>query len=88
MARLDRASSEAFADGHSASGDVLFQLGVMCATGRTGAVDLVSAHKWFNLAAHRGSREAAAYRREVAAEMSADDIAAAQREAREWLMRG
>ncbi|ODN69474.1 hypothetical protein A6302_03200 [Methylobrevis pamukkalensis] len=39
----------------------------------------------FNLAAFRGNREAATYRREISAEMSADQIADAQRAAREWL---
>lgn len=87
MARVDSASAEMVVEGQSASGDVLFQLGIMYATGRTVPVDLVAAHKWFNLAALRGSSEAARYRREVAEEMSASDIAAAQREAREWLSR-
>jgi TPR repeat protein len=49
--------------------------------------DLVSAHKWFNLAAMRGKSEAIRYRREVAAEMSEAEIAAAQRAARDWLAR-
>ncbi|HUG63300.1 MAG TPA: hypothetical protein VMP03_15750 [Methylomirabilota bacterium] len=88
MARFDMGSADTMVDGHTASGDVLFQLGVMCASGRTGPVDLVSAHKWLNLAAHRGSSEAARLRKELASEMSVEDVAAAQREAREWLMRG
>jgi TPR repeat protein len=49
------------------------------------ASDLVAAHKWFNLAAMRGSQEAARLRREIAAEMSSEQIAAAQRAARDWL---
>ena len=87
MARLDMHASEIDFDGHVAGGDVLFQLGVLCASGRTGPVDLVAAHKWLNLAAFRGSADAARLRKELAAEMSADQIAAAQREAREWLSR-
>jgi uncharacterized protein len=63
----------------------LFALGLECATGRTGKLDLVSAHKWFNIAAVRGDREAVRMRAEVACEMSAMEIAAAQRAAREWL---
>ena len=85
MARLDMTSLESIPEGQAASGDILLQLGVMYSTGRTVPVDLVAAHKWFNLAAFRGSSEAAQYRREVAEEMSAADIAAAQRDAREWL---
>jgi TPR repeat protein len=87
MARLDMASAEHLVDGQSATGDILYQLGVMYATGRSVGQDLVAAHKWFNLAAFRGSKEAARYRRELADEMSASQIAAAQREAREWLSR-
>ena len=60
----------------------LFDLGMMCATG---AGDLVSAHKWFNLAAMHGDQQASARRVEIAAELSESEIAAAQRAARDWL---
>ena len=46
---------------------------------------LVEAHKWFNLAAARGHEEAAGCRAEVSDEMTAREIAEAQRRAREWL---
>ena len=62
-----------------------FDLGMMCATG-AGAPDLVSAHKWFNLAAMHGDKQASALRIEIAAELSESEIAAAQRAARDWLM--
>jgi TPR repeat protein len=55
--------------------------------GRDVEIDLVSAHKWFNLAAMRGNDEAKRYRMEVAREMSKAEIAEAQRQAREWLSR-
>lgn len=87
MARLDMASAETMLEGQSASSDMLFQMGVMYSTGRSVPLDLVAAHKYFNLAAHRGSAEAARYRKEIAYDMSSDQIAAAQREAREWLQR-
>jgi TPR repeat protein len=67
------------------SGDALFELGMMYAAGNSVAVDLVSAHKWFNLAAMKGHPEAARLRREIAAEMSDADIGKAQLAAREWL---
>ena len=35
----------------TANGDVLFDLGMIYSTGRGGLIDLVAAHKWFNLAA-------------------------------------
>ena len=69
----------------AANADGLLALGLRCATGVTTPADLVSAHKWFNLAALRGSKDAVRRRQEIAAEMSPADIAAAQRAAREWL---
>ena len=36
--------------------DALFQLGLMYCAGRDVELDLVSAHKWFNLAAHARQR--------------------------------
>jgi uncharacterized protein len=58
--------------------DVLFERGMYWASGRSGIVDLVAAHKWFNLAALKG-------RREMAELMSEAEIAMAQREARAWM---
>jgi TPR repeat protein len=69
----------------SASSDVLFQLGMMYSTGSSVPTDYVSAHKWFNLAAVRGNKDAIRLRREVAEQMSESEIAAAQRAARDWL---
>jgi TPR repeat protein len=68
-----------------ASGDVLFDLGMMFSTGRSGMVDLVAAHKWFNLAALKGRVDALPLRREIAELMSEEQIAMAQREARAWM---
>ena len=68
-----------------ANGDVLFDLGMIYSTGRSGLIDLVAAHKWFNLAALKGRVDAIALRREVAGLMSDVEIAMAQREARAWM---
>jgi TPR repeat protein len=68
-----------------ANGDVLFDLGMLYASGRSGLVDLVAAHKWFNLAALKGRVDAIALRREIAESMSDIEIAMAQREARAWM---
>jgi hypothetical protein len=46
----------------------------------------VLAHKWFNLAAMAGSSEAKEVRRELARDMTAGEIAEAQRLARQWMM--
>ncbi len=65
--------------------DVLFERGLYWASGRSGVVNLVAAHKWFNLAAMKGRADAIQMRREVAAMMSELEIAMAQREARTWM---
>jgi len=65
--------------------DVLFERGMYWASGRSGVVNLVAAHKWFNLAAVRGNADATRLRREIADQMSEIEIAAAQRAARDWL---
>ena len=39
----------------AAAGDMLFELGMMYSVGRDVPIDLISAHKWFNLAAVRGN---------------------------------
>ena len=66
--------------------DVLFERGLYWASGRSGVLNLVAAHKWFNLAALKGRADAIKMRREVAELMSRDEIAIAQREARDWMM--
>ena len=68
-----------------ATADTRFALGMMYASGREVPVDLVTAHKWFNLAAMKGHAEAAQLRREVAHEMQDAEIGQAQRAARDWL---
>jgi uncharacterized protein len=86
MARYELVSAEsATLAPVNASGEVFYELGMMYASGRSVPADLVLAHKWFNLAAMRGSAEAVRLRREVAEEMSEAQIAAAQRAARDWL---
>jgi hypothetical protein len=66
--------------------DVLFERGLYWASGRSGVVNLIAAHKWFNLAALKGRVDAIAMRREVAEQMSEIEIATAQREARAWMV--
>ena len=61
-------------------------LGVAYSTGSNGdECDLIEAHKWFNLAAARGHKEAAHCRADISDEMTAREIAEAQRRARQWL---
>ncbi len=67
--------------------DALYNLGLAYSTGQGVGVDYIAAHKWFNLAAQRGFDAAKAWRAQLAREMSATQIAEAQRQAREWLTR-
>jgi TPR repeat protein len=72
----------------AAQGDVsaYYDLGVAYSTGSHGAdCDLVEAHKWFNLAAVNGHCEAAMCRADISDEMTAREVAEAQRRAREWI---
>lgn len=69
----------------SAIPDVLFERGLYWASGRSGVVNLIAAHKWFNLAALKGRVDAIQMRREVAEMMSDVEIATAQRDARSWM---
>lgn len=63
-----------------------YDLGVTYSCGINGVdIDLIEAHKWFNLAAVAGCEEAPACRAEIAEEMTAREIAEAQRQARAWL---
>lgn len=66
--------------------DALYALGVAYSAGADGTdVDLIEAHKWFNLAALNGSERAQESRAEIADYMTAREIAEAQRQARAWL---
>jgi uncharacterized protein len=69
----------------AATADDLLEIGMMYCIGREVALNLVAAHKWFNLAALKGSESAKQYRCEISREMSPADVAAAQRQARDLL---
>lgn len=85
MARLEINEAAAGGAGGANQAEMLFELGMMYATGRDCEMDLVAAHKWFNIAAIKGSRRAAELRAELSGAMSKCDIARALREAREWM---
>jgi len=72
----------------AAQGDIqaLYELGVAYSTGTGGVeIDVIEAHKWFNLAALNGSVLAQEARADIADDMTAREIAEAQRQARAWL---
>jgi TPR repeat protein len=61
-----------------------YERGLTCSC-RGEVIDLVEAHKWFNLAAMGGDSRAAAARQGVALELTPREIAEAQRRARSFL---
>ncbi|WP_188409009.1 sel1 repeat family protein [Agaricicola taiwanensis] len=86
MARFDVLSTESAAIGGMVAGsDMYIRLGLMYSSGRSVPLDRVAAHMWFNIAALKGERDAARMRRELSEEMAPEEVAAAQRAAREWL---
>ena len=67
------------------SADVLFQMGMLCASGRDGTVDLVAAHMYLNLADRGGAEDAAYHRQQIAEQMTKLELAKALRAARDWI---
>jgi uncharacterized protein len=90
MGRLDRKAlgraptNDWFRKAEAGEPDALFNLGLIYSTGDGVPLDYVSAHKWMSLAALKGSTEARTLRTELARDMSAAELAEAQRQAREW----
>ena len=70
MARFEMLEAGFGGMGTTAQADILFELGMMYATGRDCDADIVTAHKWFNIAAIKGSDRAAQVRAELSASMS------------------
>jgi TPR repeat protein len=86
MARFDFSADDVIdVSAQGGGADALFELGLMYCAGRDVEINLIEAHKWFNLAAMRGNDDAKAYRLELSREMTKKEIAAAQKSAREWL---
>ena len=85
MARFEIQNSEMATMGGETRADVFCDMGLMYATGRGCDTDLVSAHKWLNIAAIKGCERAAELRADLALTMSKSDLASALRAAREWM---
>ncbi len=74
------------ADAARGDGRACYELGMVYSTGTAGVVlDLIEAHKWFNLAAVSGNIAAQECRAQIAEDMTAREISVAQRAARVWL---
>lgn len=65
--------------------DTIYQVGLAYSAGVGVEIDLVAAHKWFNIAAMAGSEDARLARREMAEMLSTGEIAEALKSAREWM---
>lgn len=85
MARFEMNNAEMATMGGETRADTFCEMGLMYATGRGCSIDLVSAHKWLNIAAIKGSDRAAELRADLAQSMSKMELAAALRAAREWM---
>ena len=86
MARFEMAQIDMCNAGQGPSAaDTYYELGIRYSVGQAVETDLIAAHKWFNLAAMKGSKEAAQSRQEIAENMSPAEVAAALRAARDWL---
>ncbi len=86
MARIEIAEAEL--EQMSSSGgqcEALFNLGLKYSVGTDVEADLVTAHKWFNLAAIAGNDRAKEYRQEISRELSSEEIIEAQKLARQWV---
>ena len=82
MANIELAAARAV---EPVAAEDFFALGMNYSSGAGVPVDLIEAHKWFNIAAMRGHADAARLRREVAEQMADAEIGRAQRAARDWL---
>ena len=85
MARIETPQAAYAPLSAAVEGDALIQLGLQCGAAAATPDDRVAAHKWFNIAAIKGSARAAELRSELSAAMSKVEIARALREAREWM---
>jgi uncharacterized protein len=74
-------------DAAQGDADALYELGIAYSSGTDGVeVDLIEAHKWFNLAAVAGNERGHECRAEISEDMTAREIAEAQRQARAWML--
>ena len=68
----------------TATGDELYRIGLFYSEGVECEKDLIAAHKWFNLAAMKGSEEAKICRQEMSDLLSTEELRSALQAARDW----
>ena len=64
-----------------------YYLGIMFLEGKGALQDFSQAHMWFNIASSRGHDKAHKLLEKVTQRMSAEQVAEAQKEARQWVTR-
>jgi hypothetical protein len=69
----------------NANAESCLAMGMKYCIGHGVAQNNIIAHKWFNIASIKGSEKAKSYRLELSQEMTASEIAEAQRQARQFL---
>ena len=86
----DPATAAAWLDRAAMAGvpEAQFELGRLYTTGGAGALDYIRAHQWRNIAASLGHGPALELRETVAQLMTPEEVAQAQRAARDWLDTG
>lgn len=73
-------------DAEAGADEAQYRLGLIYSTGQQGVpMDYVMAHMWLNVAAMNGNQAARELRKEIAYDMSREEIAEAQRLARQWV---
>lgn len=85
MAYSDIAMEPAALLGAHSLPDDLYRAGLAYATGTGTEVNIVEAHKWFNLAAVRGHEDAKVQRQEMAEMLSSAEVKIALQAARDWM---
>ena len=85
VSKTDNSIEICLSQAETGTSEALYNLGLMYSNGEGVQPDYIEAHKWFNLAAMKGNIEARTWRSELAQEMTAAQVAEAQRQAREWL---
>lgn len=85
MARFEMTELNNVIAAGEAPADMLCDMGLMYATGRNCELDMITAHKWLNIAAIKGSDRAADLRAELTNTMTKSELAKALRQAREWM---
>jgi TPR repeat protein len=83
VSKRKQAISKFLSDAEGGCPDAQYDVGLMYATGHGGPQDNVLAHMWFNIAALSGVAWAREERKSLSIDMTAAEIATAQRMARE-----